>query len=229
MGDGRLIGERVSAVGVDVTEGLFWVVFVKKSAGSEVQGFAGDGHVVGVHDAMDEADAHPVCDEQGLAGADGFEECQIAVGSLVLSAIGVVSFDHVLREGGEGVDISACGEVFKGADADVTFCNAGEDGSGQGCFSEHEVACGHCGEGTGGRDIERVERFADEVFSEHGAEGGAAIAAAGEAGWSSAFELDIAEGSVGEADLSEEHGSSVPKLGNEVSELMAGVGLRDGG
>jgi hypothetical protein len=74
-----------------------------------------------------------------------------------------------------------------------------------------------------------VERFADEVFSEHGAEGGTAIAAAGEAGWSSAFELDIAEGFVGEADLSEEHGSSVPKLGNEVSELMAGVGLRDGG
>ena len=130
LGDGRLIGERVSAVGVDVTEGLFWVVLVEKSAGSEVEGFAGDGHVVGVHDAVDEADAHPVCDEQGLAGADGFEECEIAVGALVLSAEGVVPFDYVICEGGEGVGVSARGKVFKGTDADVAFCDAGEDGSG---------------------------------------------------------------------------------------------------
>jgi hypothetical protein len=41
--------------------------------------------------------------------------------------------------------------------------------------------------------------------------------------------LDVAEVAVGEADFAEEHGATVSELWDEVSELMAGIGLRDRG
>jgi hypothetical protein len=162
-----------------------------------------------------------------LVGADGFEKCQIAVGASILGAVGVVALDDVIRENGERIGVSSRCEVLKGADANVTLGDAAEDGSWPGCFSVYKVAGGHRSEGPGGRDAESVEGLADQVLAEHGAECGTAIAAAGESGWSSALELDIAERSVGKTDFPEEHGASITELGHEVSELVACVSLRD--
>lgn len=96
--DGRLIGERIAAPGVDVTEPLHGVVFIKKRAGAEVEGLTGDGGVVCVHDAVDESDAHPLCDEAGLHGADLCEEGEVAIGGLEGVASGVMTSDDVFGE-----------------------------------------------------------------------------------------------------------------------------------
>lgn len=62
-GDGSLLVVGVAAVVVDGAEGGFGVEGVDEGAGAVVDGFAGEGHVVGVHDAVDEADGEPLGDE----------------------------------------------------------------------------------------------------------------------------------------------------------------------
>ena len=71
--DGRLVGVGVAAVDVDGAEDLVGIVGLHEGAGAVVDGLSGDGHVVGVHDSVDEAEAEPLGDERGLAGDNGVE------------------------------------------------------------------------------------------------------------------------------------------------------------
>ncbi len=71
--DLRLLAESVAATAIDGTEDGGGAVGVEKGAGAVVDGFAGDGHVVGIHDAVDEADMHPAGNEGGLPVRDGGE------------------------------------------------------------------------------------------------------------------------------------------------------------
>jgi hypothetical protein len=73
-----------------------------------------------------------------------------------------------------------------------------------------------------------VHGFAEDVFAEDGAEGGFAVAAAGEGSAAGAFELDITALAVKIDDFAEEEGAAVTELGHEVAELVAGVGLGEG-
>lgn len=127
------------------------MIFVKKSAGTEVEGFTGDGYVIGVHDAMDETNPHPLGDEDALVVADGFEEREVAFSALVLGAFLVVTVDDVVGESSERCGIAACGKVFEGTDPDVTLCDAGEDGSRKRCLARDTIAGGYCGKGASGR------------------------------------------------------------------------------
>ena len=170
-----MISVGVAFVAVDGAEGGVGVVVVHEGAGAVVDGFAGEGHVIGIEDAVDEADVHPAGDEGGLAFDGGVEEGEgWGVG---FGEIGVVALEGVIGEGFEGVGVLVGGGPLEGADADVAGGDAGEDGAGEAAFAADDgVAGGGDGEAAGGGDAEGVHGFADEVFAKHGAEGGAAVA-----------------------------------------------------
>ena len=73
-----------------------------------------------------------------------------------------------------------------------------------------------------------MQRFADKVLAQDGAQCGTSVSTAGELGWAGSFEVDVAEGAVWTTDFPKEHGPSVTELGDEVSELVSCIGLGDG-
>ena len=76
--DDRLVAVGVAAALVDRAEDRGRVVGVEERARAVVDGLAGDRRVVGVHDAVHEADEHPLRDERGLRRDDGLEQRQAA-------------------------------------------------------------------------------------------------------------------------------------------------------
>ena len=87
------------------------------------------------------------------------------------------------------------------------------------------LARGDGGEGARGGHAERGHGFADDVLAQDGAEGGAAVAAARERRGAGALELDVVARAVAGDDFAEQVGAAVAELGDEVAELVAGVGL----
>ena len=72
-----MVAPGVAGVAIDGAEDALRMEFFHESAGAVVDGLAGEGAVVGVHDAVDEAEAHPVGDEFGLGGDDALEEGEV--------------------------------------------------------------------------------------------------------------------------------------------------------
>jgi hypothetical protein len=69
--------------------------------------------------------------------------------------------------------------------------------------------------------------FADEIFAQDWPQCGAAIAPPGERRWARALQLNIASLAIAVHDLAKEDCAAVAKLGNEIAELMPGIGQRD--
>ena len=76
--DVRLVAVGVAAAVVDRAEHRGRVERVHERARPVVDRLAGDRHVVGVHDAVDEADEHPLGDQRRLRLDDGLEERESA-------------------------------------------------------------------------------------------------------------------------------------------------------
>ena len=174
---------------------------------------------------MDEADQQPARDQIGLAGDDAFE--QRMIGALGLGDIRIVPGDDVVGELAHALGVAARGEELEGADADVARRHAGEHGTGQHGLALNALAGGHRGQRAGGRDAQGKHRLADDVFPQHGAERGAAVAPARERRWSRSLELDVAAHAVLVDHLAKQDGPAIAELGHEMAELVAGIGHRD--
>ena len=135
--------------------------------------------------------------------------------------------DDVVGELAHAVGVAACGEELEGADADMACGHAGEHGAGQHGLAHHVLARGHGGQRAGGRDAQGKHRLADDVFAQDRPERGAAVAPARERRWARSLELDVASDAVSVDDLAEQDGPAVAKLGDELPELVAGIGHRD--
>ena len=72
-----------------------------------------------------------------------------------------------------------------------------------------------------------MHRFADEIFAQDRPESGATVATARERRSSGAFQLDVASPAVAVQHLAQQDGAAVAEPGNEVAELMSGIGHRD--
>ncbi len=185
----------------------------------------GDRRVVGVHDAVDEADQKPARDEISLPCDDAFE--QRVIGAVSLCDIGIMPRNDMIGELPHSVGVAARRKELEGADADVARRDAGQYGAGQNRLAHHVLARDDGGERARGGDAEREHRLADDVLPQHGAECGAAIAAAGERRWAGPLELDIAADAVGIDDFAEQDGAAIAELRHEMTELVAGIGHRD--
>ena len=174
---------------------------------------------------MDEADQQPVRHEIRLPRDHLF--IQRAIRVLRRRDGGIVAGDDVIGQQPHRVRVAAGGVVLKGADADMARRHAGQDGAGERGFARHDLAGHDRGQGARGRYAQGGHGFADEVFAQHGAQGGAAIAAAGEGSAAGALELDVESRAVRRHDFPQQDRAPIAQLGHEMAELVARVGERD--
>ena len=174
---------------------------------------------------MHEADAHPVGDERGLAFGYFFKESECRV--LGVYPVRKMTEDRVVRQDAQRIGVADRGKEFESADANVTGRDAREDRAGKRLSTENRFAGGgHC-ETARRRDAERVHGLADEIFAQHGAECGTAIAAARIGRGAGTFQLDIEPFARGRELLTQQDRAAVAEPG-QVSVLVSGVCLRDG-
>ena len=223
--DAGLIGEGIAFSAVNGAEADVGVEVIEESAWPVVDGFSGEGHVVSVHDPVNESKLHPKRDESGLFL--GCELKELKSRRIRLEVPGGVAVQCVVDEDACRIEVLLDGEPLEGADADVTGGDPSENGAGKSFLAEDGFAGGHDGETASGWDTEGVHGFADEVFAKHGAEGGASVSPTREGGASGAFELEIESRAIRGDLFAEKDGASVAEDG-EMAELMPGVGLGDG-
>ena len=168
MGDGRLVPPRVACVAVDVAEDAVGVEIVHEGARTVVDGFAGDGAVVGIHHAVDESEWEPFRDELCLGFDDVFEKGESR--ALLAECFGVVAVDTEVGEQFQSIGILSGCEILERSDPDVAGGDTGENSSGCRLFSSYGFSSRCRCQGAGGRDAECVHRLADDVFPQHGTE-----------------------------------------------------------
>ena len=174
---------------------------------------------------MDEADQQPARDEVGLSRDDAFE--QRVIGALGHPDVRIVSADDMVGELSHALGVAARGEELEGADADMARRDARQHRAGQHGLALHALARRHRGERACGGDAQRKHRLADDVFAQHRSERGAAVAPSREWRGTRALELDVAADAVLVDDFAEQDGPAVAELGDEMAELVAGIGHRD--
>ena len=182
-------------------------------------------HIVGVHDAVDEAHQHPSGDELGLARDHAIEQRAIGLG--LAAGVRVVAGDDVVGQQPQRLDVAARGEELEGADADVARRHARQHRAGQRRLAHHRLAGRHGSERPRGGNAERRHRLADDVFAQHRTQRRAPVAAARERRRPRAFELDVATDAVAAHDLAQQDGAAIAELRHEVAELVAGIGKRN--
>ena len=183
-------------------------------------------HVVGVHDAMDEADQQPARDQVGLARDDAFE--QRVIGALGLGDVRVVPGDDVVGELPHAIGVAARGEELEGADADVARGHAGEHRAGQ-----------HASRACTRSPV--VTAASERVVGMPSAAIASLTMYSRSTGPSAARPSPRRENGVGPEplswmsrrtpsrvdDLAEQDGPAVAELRHEMAELVAGIGHRD--
>ena len=226
---GGLVAVGVAALPVDEAEKRRGVVLVQERAGAVVDGFAGDGDVVGVQHAVDEADAHPLGDEPRLRRHNFAGECAVPLGRVVdVGEARVVAADGVVRESLDDVIAAVHPRELERPDAQVARRDADDDRAGLRAGAHDRPAGGQHRQRPGGGDAQRVHRLTGDELAEHRAEGGMAVAAAGERGGAGTFQVDVAEVAGGVGDFAEQQRAPVAEDGDEMPELVARVRLRGG-
>src|SRR5690606_23614273 len=117
LGDARLVAEAVAAaLGVGRVGGPVRVVVVHPAVWAIVDGQAVDGHVVRVHDAVDEADTHPVDDHVRRAPADFLKPGEVDVPAR-LAQVGEVGANAVVRQLAKQTEFTPGGGQLEVAEA----------------------------------------------------------------------------------------------------------------
>ena len=171
MCDGGLVAVAVAALMVDRAEDSIRIIGVHEGAGAVVDRLAGNGHVVGVHHAVDEAHRLPLCQQRDLACDDPAQHQPVAVELRILSGfgadIGKMPFDGVVGKRLQCSDIAQGRGILEGGDPDMALGGSGQHGTGFQAATMDAVAGGDDRETACCRDVQRVHRFADQVFAQH--------------------------------------------------------------
>ena len=187
LGRVRLVGIGVAAVAVDRAEDCRRVERIHEGARPEVDRFAANRHVVGIHYAVDEADVHPLCDEQGLALGDRRQQREIRLRGR--ACVGIVAIDDVVGEEPDGLAITARGEVLERADANVARGHPRQYGARDHSLAANTLTRRDGGERACSRNAERVHRLAHQVLPQNRSKRRPAVAVSGE--WSTPRALQL--------------------------------------
>src|SRR5271163_3894352 len=101
-----LVSVGVASLMVNGTEHRGGMVCLHEGAWTVIDGLSGDGGVVGVHDAMNEAEEQPLCDQVRLAGDDTIEQGPRRL--LRLRGLRVVPGDRIIREPAYSFGVALC-------------------------------------------------------------------------------------------------------------------------
>src|SRR6266571_233004 len=129
------------------------------SSASRWRHLARHRHVVGVHDAMNEADELPLRYKRRLARDHQVEEGAVPVRRV--NRLWVMPRDDVISEAPDRIQIPLRCEELEGADTDVARRDAGQYRAGQTRLAPNRLAGRHSGERSGRRNPERRHRLAD--------------------------------------------------------------------
>ena len=113
----RLIAVGIAAAVVDRAEHRRRIVGIHECAWTEIDGLARHGHVVGIHDAVNEAHLHPARDQRGLSIDHRAQQREIRLFAAL--RLRVVAIDGIVREQPNRFDIVACGVILECAHADM--------------------------------------------------------------------------------------------------------------
>ena len=138
--------------------------------------------------------------------------------------IGVVPADYVIRQPPHALCIATRRKILEGSDTNVAGRDAGENSARQRRLPQYALAGHDRGKRARGRNAKPRHRLADNVFAQDRAERGAAVAAAGKRRRAGPLELDVAADAVRVDHLAEQDGAAVAELGNEMAELVPGIG-----
>ena len=212
---------------VDGAIDLVRVVGVHEGAGAIVDGLAGNGHVVGVHDAVDKAHPQPAGDEGRLA--DDHRPQQVRVGSITGPHLRIVAVNHVVGQVAERLGIATRLKVLEGAHPHMTARHPRQHRPGKATgVAKDRLAGGDRRQGAGGGDAQGRHVFADQVLTQHRSQPGPAVTPAGEGRAAGTLELDVQALAGRVPDLTQENGSPIAQLRHEAPELMAGIGHGQG-
>ncbi len=170
----RLVAVGVAPARVDRAVDGGRVEDLHEGARPVVDGLAGNRHVVGVHDPVDEPDEHPLGDQQRLGSDDRLEQGE--VGLLGVCGARVVAGDRVVGEAPHEVDVARGPGELEAAHAQVAAGNPREHGARQQCLAAHPATRRHDGKGAGGGDAQGVHRLTDHVLAQHRTDRGQAVA-----------------------------------------------------
>ena len=197
------------------------MIDVHERARTVVDGLARYRHVVGVHDAVDEADKQPLRDQLCLARDHQVKEG--AAGVRGVNRFGVMPRDDVISEALNRIHIPARREELEGTDTDVAQRDADQYRAGQGHLAPNCLAGRHNSERPGRRDPERCHCLADDVFAQHRPEWRASVAVPGKGRPARPLELDVTAHAVAINNLTEKDGTSVTELRYESPKLVASI------
>ena len=224
MGDAGLVGPGIPPLPIDRAEDGGGIVGIEEGTGAVVDRLPRDGHVVGVHHAMDEADLHPAGNQGGLSVDDRLEERQRRLIDLREAGIVAAKGMGEERRGERGIGDGR--RILKRADADMTCRHAHEHRAGEGLLAEDRFAGGGDGEAPRRGDAEGMHRLTDEHLAEHRPQRRSAVTAARVAGAPRPLQLEVVAGAVGGEVFAEEDGAAVAEV-REMAVLVAGIGLGD--
>ncbi len=201
-------------------------IALHEGAGAVVDGLAGNGHVVSVHHAVQEAKTHPLRDQARLGGDHRVEESEVE--RVCQRKVGVVAADGIIGEGLDVRLVASGGIELERADTQVAGRDAGKDGAWQLRLAPDLFARCDYGQRPCGWHAHCSHEFRDHVFAQHRADGGLAVPATREWGAPRALQLDVEAIAVRGDDLAQEMRPTIAKLRREAAELVAGIGLGDG-
>jgi hypothetical protein len=223
LGHAGLVAERVSAGVVDRAEDGARVVGLEEGTRSVVDGLAGDGHVVGVHHAVDEADEHPLRHQPRLRSHHRVEQRE--GWQARISGCRVEASDRVVAEAPQQVAVAGRGGVLEAADTQVAARDAREHRAGQEVVPLHGTSGRDHGQGPGGRDAQGLHRLTDGVLPQHRPQHREPVAPAGERGAPRPLQVHVAPSTRRVGQLAEQQGATVAEARREAPELVAGIGL----
>src|SRR5215469_3187785 len=107
----RLIAVVIAPLEVDGAEYRVRMVCLHKGTRTIVDGLTGDGSIVGVHDAVNEPQQHPLRNQLCLPCNYSIQQHTIAPRHT--GSFRIVPGDSVVRQGANCIDISLRGEIQK--------------------------------------------------------------------------------------------------------------------
>ena len=226
LGDAGLVGIGVAALGIDGGENRPGVIGLHEGAWAVINGLAGDGHIVGVHDTVDKADESPLRDQLGLPLYDGRK--QSYGGMRRVPNLGVMAGNDMVGQQAQRFDLATRREILEGADADMARRHTRQHAPGNGALPIDPLARGHRRERARCGNAQREHGLADDIFAQHWSKGRTPIAPAGERRHARAFQLDVPTLPGRGQNLSQQDRPTIAKLGIEMTELMPGIGAGDG-
>jgi len=221
---GRLLAVGISPLTVDRAEHRGRIETLHERTRTIVDGLARNAHVVGVHHPVDEAHAHPACNQLRLPLTDGLQHRNGLVGKL--GEGGVMPRHGIVEQPPKHHLLLPRREELKSAHPQVAGRHAHQDRPGGRALAVHPLTGPDHRQRTRRGNAQRVHGLAHEVLAQRRAQCRLAIATARKRRTARPLEGQVPTLSCRVDEFPEQQGAAIPQVWRELAELVSRVGLR---